>query len=61
MNNANGKLDQYSCGLCSWEEWDDTRKEAVSEIGKDQYRSLIKKWGEVLESDDPKALWDQID
>ena len=60
LNNANERLYAYSSGLCSWEEWDVARKEAVGEISKKHYSMLVEQWSEALESSDPKALWNRI-
>ena len=42
MNNADEKLRMYSAGLCSWNEWDSSRKEAVTEMKTKQCNELIK-------------------
>ena len=61
MNNADEKLRMYSAGLCSWNEWDSSRKEAVTEMKTKQCNELIKQWSDILASDDPKAVWNKID
>lgn len=61
MVTADEKLKKYTSGLCSWEEWNDTRKEAVTTINKKHYAKLIRQWNETISSDDPKSIWEKID
>ena len=61
MITANEVLIKYSEGLCSWEEWDDVRKTAVSSISKNLYARNVGEWCETWRSRDSKKLWDKID
>ena len=60
MGVANEKLHQYSNGLCSWDEWNDARKSAVSDISSRHISDLIQQWSDTLESKDSKRIWEKI-
>ena len=61
MTRADEQLKLYSSGLCSWEDWNEIRMEAVEDISNRQYSKLIQQWNEVLSSSDSKSIWDKID
>ncbi len=60
MGVANERLNQYSNGLCSWDEWNDVRKTAVSDINSRHVGDLIQQWSDTLESKDSKRIWEKI-
>ena len=61
MQNADEKFKMYAAGLCSWDDWNDMRKEAVKDISSEHYKRLVQQWSDTLSSDDPKSIWSKID
>ena len=61
MVDADRVLHEYSSGLCSWEPWDTSRREAAGLISDMYYSSMIRSWNETLASNDAKKIWEKID
>ena len=61
MRTADDTLVRYSSGLCSWKEYDDANKAAVTEISAKHYAQMISSWENTLKSKDSKEIWNKID
>ena len=57
---ATAMLEDYETGMCSEEEYENVRKQAVEHLRSTSSKNERKAWSEVVREGDPKALWDRI-